>query len=830
MNTLALAMRMLRRDWRAGELRALALALIVAVTSVTAVGFFTDRIDQALHRQANELLGADLLIASDHPLANELRSIAHQNNLRSAETLDFPSMVVAGEKTHLAEIKAVSDGYPLRGKLYTAPQRFMPDSPSSGIPQPGTVWLDAGLLGPLNIVVGDRISVGEAQLTVAAVLTREPARGGDLFSIAPRLMLNLADLPNTQLVQPASRIRYRLLVAGEAKNIAAYRTAIAHRLKPGERIEGVEDARPELRTALNRAQSFLGLAALVSVMLAGVAVAIATRRFMTRHLDNCAMMRCLGAVQSDITRIYVYQILLLGLTASLLGCMLGYAAQGVLAQVLGTMVTAELPLPSLQPVVFGVLTGMITLAAFALPPLLQLKRVPPLRVLRRDIGTPPASSLTAYGFGIAALAGLMLWQAGDLKLGGYVLGGTAAALLVLTAFALALISALRLLRHRAGVAWRFGIANITRRAQGSVVQILGFGIGIMALLLLTLVRGDLLKDWQKSLPADAPNRFLINIQPNQVPAIHDFLTRENGTEPTLFPMIRARLTGINDKAISANTYTDERAQRLVSREFNLSWGAHMQSDNQLVAGRWWSAAEHGERVLSVEEGLAKTLGITLGDTLHYMVGGDEFTAKVTSLRKVEWDSMRANFFVMAPPGALDGYPASYITSLYVPQNKPELMNKLVKAFPNVTVIDVAAIMAQVRLIMERVGLAVEYVFLFTVMAGLLVLYAAIQATLDERIRESAILRTLGARRGQLLTGLFSEFAVLGLLAGLVASTAATLLGYLLATHVFHLPFSLNFWIWLTGIVGGTLGVGLAGLLGTRFILQRPPLEVLRNSG
>lgn len=828
MNTAMLALRMLKRDWRSGELRVLALAILIAVTSVTAVGFFTDRIDQALHRQANELLGADLLIASDHALPDDYRTLAVQDKLHLAETLDFPSMVVAGDNSHLVEIKAASDNYPLRGKLRIAPQRFAPDAPASGAPRPGTVWVDPALLAPLGIASGDSITVGEASFTVAAVITHEPARGGDLFSIAPRLMMNIADLPKTQLVQPASRIRYRLLVSGEMENIAAYRSAAVKRLKAGERVEGAEDARPELRTALNRAQSFLGLAALVSVMLAGVAIAVATRRFIARHLDNCAMMRCLGAVQSEITRLYVYQIFLLGLTASLMGCVFGYAAQEVLAQVLGTMVTAQLPPPSALPVLSGVLTGMITLLGFALPPLLHLKRVPPLRVLRRDMGPPPARSLGAYGSGFVALVALMLWQAGDLKLGGYVLGGTAAALLGLTAFALALIGALRLLRDRSGVAWRFGIANITRRAQGSVVQVLGFGVGIMALLLLTLVRGDLLDTWQKSLPPDAPNRFLINIQHDQLSAIRAFLSRENGAEPALFPMIRGRLTAINDKAVSPDSYADEQAQRLVAREFNLSWAARMQEDNKIVAGKWWTEADHGKRVFSIEEGLAKTLGIKLGDTLRFTIGGTEFDAQVTSLRKVEWDSMRANFFVLAPPGALDGYPASYITSLYVPQNRSEAMNKLVKAFPNVTIIDVAAIMAQVRLIMERVSLAVEYVFLFTLLAGLLVLYAAIQSTLDERIRESAILRTLGARRGQLLTGLFAEFATLGLLAGLVAAFAATLLGYVLATRLFHLAFEFNPWVWVAGLTGGALGVGLAGLLGTRFILRQPPLQTLRG--
>ncbi len=852
MNTFSLAMRLLRRDWQAGELRVLAAALIVAVTSITAVSFFTDRINQALHRQANELLGADLLIASDQPVAASVHDLARKHGLRYTETLDFRSMVMssdtAGDHMQLAEIKVVSDGYPLRGTLRIAPQRFAPDAPATGIPAPGTAWLDAGLLGPLHLNIGDPITVGEMQLTVTAVLTHEPARGGDLFSIAPRLMLNMADLPQTRLIQPASRVRYHLLVASDdPQHISAYRTAITPLLKSGERTEGIEDARPELRAALTRAKSFLGLAALVSVMLASVAIATATRRFVARHFDNCAMMRCLGAVQNDITYLYVYQILVLGLTASLLGCALGYAAQGVLVKVLGSLISAELPSPSLWPVVSGLFTGMITLLGFSLPPLLQLKSVSPLRVLRRDIGTPRTTSLAAYAAGIIALAALMLWQAGNIKLGIYMLAGTLITLVILGALTLLLINGLKLLRNKhggsSGAAWRFGIANITRRTQGSVVQVIGFGIGIMALLLLTLVRSDLLHDWQKSLPADAPNRFLINIQPDQVAPLQDFLANALGAEKghaiPLYPMVRGRLTAVNEIPVTPESYTDEHAQRLVAREFNLSWATDMQADNKIVAGTWWNEHDKNKHVVSIEEGLAKTLGLTLGDQMRFLIAGSEFNATITSLRTVEWDSMRPNFFVLAPPGgrslhgALDTYPASFMTSLHIATNpagnQSSIMNTLVKTFPNVTIIDVAAIMTQVRQIIERVTLAVEYVFLFTLLAGLLVLYAAIQSTLDERIHESAILRTLGARRGQLLISLFAEFATLGLLAGLVAACAASLLGYVLATQLFHLPYAFNPWLWIIGVTGGTLGVGLAGLLGTQFILRQPPLQTLRNA-
>lgn len=822
---LKFSLRLLARDWRAGELHVLLIALIIAVASVTSVGFATDRVAQALRQQGNELLGADLVIVSDQALPQHAAR-ARQLNLQHAATTSFVSMALSGDVNQLAEVKAVSENYPLRGELRIAREMFGAEQGVRTIPAPGTVWADARLLQQLKLKVGDTLTLGAARFTVAALLTREPDRGGDLFSIAPRLLMNLNDVSATGLVQTGSRIRYRLLVAGEPGGVRQFRAGVENSLQPGERLETVEDARPEVRSALTRAERFLGLAALVSVLLAGAAVATAARRYGVRHLDTCAMLRCLGAPQAFITRSYLYQMLWLGVAASLLGCGAGYAAHGLFTDLLGRLIAAPLPPPSLRPALSGFATGLVMLLGFALPPLLALKNVPALRVLRRELGVP-VRGLPAYLSGILLLGGLMIWQAGDFKLGAYIVAGTLAALAVLALTAWLLVQGLTRLRTRVGVAWRFGLANIARRPASSVTQILAFGIGIMALLLLTLVRGDLLASWQDSLPREAPNRFIINIQAEQLSALRDFFAQQEMPAPEFYPMVRGRLVSINDRPVSPADYKDERAAHLVEREFNLSWMERLPEDNRIIAGEWWQGA--AANLLSVEDGIAATLGIKLGDTLGYSIAGETFTAKVASLRKVDWDSFHVNFFVIAAPGALSRYPASYITSFYLPEQRQTLLGSLVKSFPNLTIIDVAAIMAEVRAIIERVTLALEYVFGFTLLAGFVVLYAALQATRDERLQDTALLRTLGASRRQLLTGLAAEFLLLGALAGLVAALASSVLGYILAEHVLHFPYVFNAWIWLTGLVVGGIGVAAAGVLGMLPAIRHPPLTMLRNA-
>lgn len=813
----SLALRLLSREWRSGELGVLLAAVLVAVAAVTTVGFFTDRVKRALELEANRFLGADLVLVSDHPPPAAYRKEAERRGLTASQTLGFPSMASANGMSRLAEIKVVEDGYPLRGKLALANRNGVEEE-TDAIPPPGAVWAEGQLLARLGLKPGGSVEVGATRLRVDAVLAREPDRAGNLFSFGPRLMMNAADLPATGLMQEGSRVSYRLLLAGEPQAIETYRAWAQQRLGRGERLEGVRDARPEIRNALERARQFLGLSGLVAAVLASVAAALAARRYVRRHLDACALLRTLGASQASLLRLHLVQLLLLGLAASLGGALIGLAAQWVLASWLGPLVSpSPLPPPSFAPFAQGLLTGVALLLGFAMPPMLQLRAVPALRVLRRELGPPARGAVLSYLAGAAVLCGLFLWQAGDAKIAFIVLAGLGG--VSLAAWLLVALAALRLGNAAAwGGAWRFGIANLRRRGGASAWQVAAFGLGLMALLTLTVVRGGLMNDWRATLPPDAPNRFIINIQPDQQVPLRAFFISQGSTPPELYPMVRGRLQAIGGKSVSAAAYADERAQRLVEREFNLSWTDAAATRNVLVAGRW---PQPGEHAITVEDGLAKTLGIHPGDELAFDIGGMPFSAKVTGLRKVEWDTFRVNFFVLAPPGVLEDYPASYVTALYLPPAQEGLMNRLAREFPNLTVIDVAAVMDEVRGLMERVARAVQFVFLFTLLAGLAVLYAAVVATRDERAAEAALLRVLGAQERQILRAQIAEFAAIGLLSGLLASLGSSAVGWALSTRVFHVPFHFNGWLWVIGLAAGSLGVSAAGWLAVRRVVGRP---------
>ncbi len=825
---LALSARLLLRDWRAGELRVLTIALVLAVASLTTVAFFADRVRQALNVEANQLLGADLMVYSDRPLDEALRRLARRAELQTVELVRFPSMTGDGDASVLTEIKAVGPGYPLTGRFSI---RTGPDAEPvrpAGTPEPGTVWVDERLLVRLDLRIGDALEVGERSLRIAAQVIEDPETSVGFLNLGPRATMNLDDLDSTGLVADGSRVSYRLGVAGPPAAVERFRADAPALLGPGQRVEDVRDARPEMKSALERAEKFLGLSALLSVVLAAVAVALAARRYLRRHLDGVAVMRCLGATQPLILRLHVQQFVVLGVVASALGCVLGLAGQAVLAALLAALVGVMLPAPGVQPVAQGFVAGFVLLLGFALPPIFALRRVPTLRVLRRDLGLPDTAGWLGYLAGVGALGGLILWEAQDARTGWYVLTGAIGTMIALALVTLAILSLFARLGRRAPFAWRFGLANLRRRRFGTVTQAVALGIGMLALILLTLVRSDLLDSWRQTLPADAPNRFLVNIQPDQLREIQAFFAQEGYPAPALHPMIRGRLVAINGQPISSADYSEERAKRLVDREFNLSWAGRPQVDNVMVAGRWWSMREHGQPQFSVEEGIAAALGIRVGDRLRYDIAGNVFEAPVTSLRRVQWDSFRVNFFVVAPPGVLESYPASYVTSFHLPADRGAMMERLVKRFPNLLVIDVASVMAQVQRIMDQLVKAVEFVFLFGLLAGLVVLFAAISATHDERVFDAAVLRTVGATGRQMVAAQAAEFVFIGALAGLLASIGATLLGYAIATRIVGVPYAIDPWVWGVGLLGGIVGVTAAGLLGTRAILRTPPMEIFRS--
>ena len=842
---LRLSLNMTGRDWRAGQLRFLLIALIVAVAALSAVGFFVDRLRSGLNRDAHQLLGADLVISADQPVNAAWRAEAQKRGFILADTVTFPSMAQAGEGeqslSQLASIKAVSAGYPQRGRLkittITSDALDAVGKPTDQVPAPGTLWVDAAILSALNAKLGDTLRLGDKKFTVTQLIASEPDRGASFLNFAPRVMLPLGDLAATALVQNGSRVSYRLLLsapAGKAAEIAGYQAWVEQQISKqaikGVRVESIESGNPQMQSTLDRADRFLSLVGLLSAMLAAVAVAMAARRFMLRHLDACAMLRCLGLTQNQVTAMYVIEFLIVGLVGSVIGVAVGFGGHLVLLELLGKLVQSDLPPVSMLPALQGVATGILLLLGFALPPILQLRNVPHNRVIRREQEPPQALALATYGLGIAAFVVLLLWQAGDVTLalltaagflGGFALFGLAGWLGIKS------LKSLRgLVNHQS---WRFAVTSLQRRPGATVIQVVSLALGLMALLLLTVVRGDLMVAWRDATPADAPNRFIINILPEQKEPIAARLAQAGVVNAPLYPMIRGRLVAVNGKAITDDTYQDDRAKRLADREFNLSTMAHMQQENKLVAGQWFSGKPGAPAEASVEEGIAKTLNLKLGDSMRFDIAGQPVEARVTSLRKLEWGSMRVNFFVIINPEAMADTPQTWITAFHLPAAHSDLGNALTRDYPNLTVVDVGGILKQIQAVLDQVVTAVEFLFAFTLASGLLVLYAALMGSQDERTREAGLLRALGATRRQLAQAQLIEFSLVGALAGLLAASGAAAMGWALATYQFKFAWSFAPGVWVFGLLAGALCAIAGGWLGLRGVLKHPPLQTLRES-
>lgn len=828
MRTLSLAWRQLRRDFKAGDVRILFAALVLAVLAVTSVGFVTDRAERALAIEANRLLGGDAVVRADAPIAGAVHRAAQVGGLRRTETMELQTMIRVGERLQLGELRALGQGFPLRGAFRIADRGGERDAGS--VPARGAIWMSRAGADTLGAVLGDSIAIGDARFTLAALVVQEPDAALDYFNIAPKVFLNLDDVGATGLVQEGSRIRYRLVIAGDAAAVERFVAAARPALGRGQRLETISDARPEIRSALDRAGRFLGLAALVSVVLAAVAVAMAARRHSERHLSGTAVMRCLGASQRTLVGVHVGELLMLGLVACTVGVALAFGLQWLVGSWLSQALKLSIPPAGLMPALQGYGVGLVVLLAFGAPPVLALRRVPALRVLRRDLDpTEPSAWLVALA-GFAGLGALLWWKAGSATLGTAMLLGIAGTLAVLAALAWLLIVAVRRLRSRLRGSLRYGLANVSRRAGTSIAQVSALGLGLMALLLLTFVRTDLLDRWQLALAADAPNRFIINVQDDQLAPVRSFMSEQGIAAPTLYPMIRGRLVARNGKPVTGADYAGqgERAQRLAEREFNLSVAASLRDDNRVTAGKFWGSAKPARPEVSVEEGFAEQLGWKLGDRIAFDIAGQPFVATITSLRSVDWESFRPNFFVIASPGSMDGYPASYITAVSVPPQRTRFTADLVARFPNLSVIDVDAVLKQVRGTADQVSTVVEVVFYFSLVAGVLVLMAAVSASQDERLLEGGVMRVLGGSRRQLRLAQASEFAAIGLLSGLVAATAASVLAGVIATQVFDLPWRVDWTMAAVGAALGLIAALLAGLYATRRVLDAPPSVTLRE--
>lgn len=829
MKAFAFAWRRLRRGWRSGELLIVALALTIAVAATGAVHLFTERVRMAIGEQSGDTLGADLVYRSRDPLPAALRARIADIGLQTADATLFSSIVFADDHSSLAAVKAISEHYPLRGAIKLAAAPFAAASVVQRVPASGEAWADARLWQDLQLKPGATLQLGRLKLKLGGVIVDEPGRGAGFADLAPRLMINATDLAASGLLSAGSRADYELGVAGDRDALARLR---AEPLAEGVKLTTPQDARPELRKSLDRAGQFLDIAVLAATLLACAAVALSARQYGEKLRDEIALLKCLGARRAFLTRSLLLQLLLLGIAAGAIGAALAYGAQAVLAGVLGGLLQLDLPPAPMLPLLAAAGLGLLLLLGFAAPPMLAAGNTPPLRVFQRSEGGSSASrGITAIA--IATAAALLWFATGDVQLAGWVLAGAGGALLTLALCAWLLVRLLTPLRRAAGgggFAWRFGLGNIVRRRGATIAQVTALGLALLALLLVSVVREDLLSSWQKKLPADTPNQFLINIQTEQLDAFKSFFAQHGYPDLQLWPMARGRLVALNGKAVTAESFPDPETQRWINRDFNLSWSTTLNPDNRITQGQWWGEAGRGKPLLSADEYAIARLHLKLGDTMTLDFAGEQQTFTVTSFRTVDWDSFKPNFFLLAPPGAVsDLVPRQYLTSFYLPSEQRALLRELVAQFPNVTVVDIEALMAQVRGIVTRIIRAVEFIFGFTLLAGLAVLLAAIEGTRSERVRETALLRTLGASTGLIARGLIAEYAVLGALAGGIAAVAAQLLAWVLAANVFHIAYGPRPLLWLLGMAIGALIVCALGWLSLRSTLRTPPNTVLRQT-
>ena len=828
-NTPALALRLLGREWRSGELRVLVLALLIAVTISTAISFFTDRIERSMTSRAAEFLGADMMISSRNPLPELYSQRADEQGLQTSAQIGFSSVMATDAEMQLSSVKAVEDGYPQRGELRITDQPFGQERSTQSIPAPGEVWIEPRLLNQLELEVGESLEVGYASLRISTLITHEPDRAGDFYSLSPSVLMNLADLPATRIVQPGSRVSYKLLISGNEQALIDYRDWLEPQLEVNQRLTTVADDNRQVGRALGRANQFLGLSSIAAVVLAGVAVALSAGRFAVRHFDASALLRCMGLSRRQVLKLFLYQLLLLGALATIAGLLMGWLVQWGLIALLRDLLPPDLPAPGLKPLWIGAATGFTALIGFALPPLLRLGRVAPLRVLRRDLSPMPSSSWLIYGLALFALC-LLMWQfTGDLKLTLSMVFGGAAAALVLGLLAWLLLRTFAGPLGRAGLAWRLGSGELLKQPTAAATQILAFGLIFMSMLVVIILRTELLSTWQDQLPPDSPNHFALNILPDEADAFAAQLQEIGARSAPLYPVTPGRLVTINEQPVREQVTKESQGERAINRDLSLTWSAELAPDNPLREGQWWTAEGNDAPQVSIEADLADSLDIKLNDQLGFVIAGQTLEARVSSIRKVEWDNFTPNFYMVFSPGSLDNLPATMLTSFYLPTTEREALRQLNRAFPAMTLLEVEPILEQIRSILAQVTLAVEYVLVFVLLAGLTVLFAALQATLDQRLYQGALLRTLGAKKALLRRANRLEFSLLGALAGLMAVVASEMATWALYRFALNLTWQPHWLFWLLTPLTGALLIGVAGAFGTRAVVNQSPMRLINRS-
>lgn len=826
MSELKLALRLLYRDGRSGELTILILALIIAVTSSTAIALFADRLQQTMGRQAADFLAADLVISSSSPIPKNWQEKAKALQLKQSSTTEFSSVLMENESLLLSGIKAVTDLYPLRGQLKTTTSDLANPEQTNQGPPASEAWIEPRILSALKLQIGDTLTVGEQTLKVTRLITYEPDKGGDLYSLQPRVMINHADLESTHVIQPGSHIHYTSQFVGNERNLVEFKRWIKPKLNPSQRILDIYEERPRLGSALSRAERYLGLSSIIVVLIAGIAIAMATRRYGERHFNATALLRCLGCTQSKIIRLYALQFLILGGSASLLGCLFGWFAQEGLFQLLRELLPTSIASPSAFSLLFGFATGMVILIGFALPPLLQLKKVSPLRLLRHDLDPLPSSGWLVYGLALSVIGLLVWYYTGDLTMTFTVIGIGLLAAVIMAGLAWLLIKSSNKGFGKLDIGWRFGLQSLSRRPATTISQILAFTVTLVAMILSFSVRNDLLDDWKAQLPESAPNHFAINIFERNKAPLQKMLEEHQITSSDFFPITRGRLVEINGIKVQKTVSKESTGGRATNRQLSLTTTSTPPDGNQLIEGKWWDPSH--EKVVSIEEKLAKSLKVRIGDKLTFTIGSEQLQVTISNIRSVNWDTMKPNFYFIFPPGALDSFPQTYLTSFYLPPEKKAFLNRLIEQFPAITILDVETLLNQFKMILAQLTAAINYLLYFALAAGFTVLFAAVYSTLDDRIHNSALMRTLGAKRSLITKVQLIEFSVLGFISGILAIAISELILNLLYNQLFSMAHTPSLTLWLLLPLGSSLIIALAGYRGIKQVLDKPPVHVLRN--
>ncbi len=825
---LNVAWKIFRRDWRRKDLLILLFSVSIAMTSISVIYLVTDRLQSATTRGVADVLGADLVISSPRKIESDWLNFATKLNLQQAISVEFSSVLFANEHLQLSNIKAVSDNYPLKGRLEIADAPYGESRATNQKPPAGKIWIEPRLYSILEAEKGSQVEVGYAELTVDGAIMLQPGQGSTLFNIAPSAIISIDDLERTKVVQPGSRVNYRYLFSGNAEAIKQFTGFVKPKLVKSQRLLTIFDESPVAGSAIERSKKYIGLSSLLTVILLGVAIAMSANRYARRQFDMSALMRCFGLTNHEVLTIFVLIIMFVCSFGLMAGTAFGVAGQELIVLVIERWLPESLPMANYSVLLLPAFAASVLLIGFSLPALIQLKRVPPMRVLRRQLLPMNLAGWSIYLMAAATLMLVMWMQIRDLTLLLNVMLGLIAVALVFTLLAWLLLKLMKQMAHSRNAAVNFSLRQLEANKGVTLLHLLAFSITLFVIALLVIVRGELLAKWQQSLGDDIPNHFMVNLKAEEVEPIKTLLTRNQISITEVYPMVRGRITGVNGKPASEAIPESGQEHNSLKRELNITWAEKLPEGNKITAGQWLWPERPTEPLISIEEKTASTLGLKLGDVIDFSIGAVSWHGKIVSIRSIDWQTFTPNFYVIANPGALDNFSATYIGSFRLPKDKKGILAELVKKHPSVTVIELDRILEEVQLIIEKVSTAVELIMAFVVIAGIALLWATMEHTFDSKYRQSAILRTLGADKSFIARSFRFEYFWLAMLSSVMAIAAVESISFLLYKNFFEIDFEFHWSLWMAMPVATLTLMLTASWRGVNRVTAPSPMLLIRQ--